>query len=85
MCSDCGKACCSGCVVASTCAPQDGSDSCGTSVQRCRRCQMSAPACTACGAVQREPESDFEPWARVKERLAAYGLSGAPSNPVVIL
>ena len=46
---------------------------------------MSAPACTACGAVQREPESDFEPWARVKERLAAYGLSGAPSNPVVIL
>tara|TARA_B110001452_G_scaffold227579_1_gene202564 strand:- start:82 stop:1140 length:1059 start_codon:yes stop_codon:yes gene_type:complete len=83
-CSDCGKACCSGCVVAATCAPQDG-DGCGASVQRCRRCQMSAPACTACGALQHEPGNDFEPWARVKERLAAYGLSGAPSNPVVIL
>lgn len=84
-CSDCGKACCSQCVVAATCTPQDGGDGCGASVQRCRRCMMSAPACTACGALQREPENDFEPWARVKERLAGLGRTGgAPSNPVMV-
>lgn len=85
-CSDCGKACCAHCVVVATCTPQDGGDGCGASVQRCRRCMASAPTCTVCGAVQREPTNDFEPYSVVRARGGrGGGAGGAPINSVVVL